>query len=84
MALRIILTVAAVLVAIGGFLGAGPTDGSPFNPFGWLFVGLAALIWFAWNPITGGLRSRTGVMDAFTRNMLGNFERKSGSGGSHS
>ena len=82
MVLKVIITVASVLFAIGGFLGAGPTAGGPLNPFGWLFLGLAALFWFAWKPITGGLSSRTGIMDAFARNHLGDHGRKSSSGGS--
>ena len=82
MALKVIITVAAVLFAIGGFLGAGPTAGGPLNEFGWLFLGLAALFWFAWKPITRGLSSRTGVMDAFARNNLGDFGGKSSSSGS--
>jgi hypothetical protein len=51
MALKVIITVAAALFAIGGFLGAGPTEGGPLNPFGWLFVGLAIVIWFNWAAI---------------------------------
>ena len=51
MALKVIITVAAALFAIGGFLGFGPTEGGPLNPFGWLFVGLAVVIWFKWAAI---------------------------------
>ncbi|HTW54667.1 MAG TPA: hypothetical protein VME45_22450 [Stellaceae bacterium] len=84
MALRLIIVTLALLLAAGGFLGAGPTPGGPFNPFGWLFVGLAALVWLEWKPMQAGLDQRTGVMDAFTRNILGTRERKTSSGGSSS
>ena len=75
MAPRIAFTVGALLFAVGGFLGAGPTEGGPFNPFGWLFVGLAALIWIMWKSMARGLDSRTGLLDAFSRNFLGNDKR---------
>jgi hypothetical protein len=84
MALRLIIVTLALLFAVGGFLGAGPTPGSPFNPFGWLFIGLAALFWLAWEPIKGGLESRLGLLDAFTRNVLGMTKRETSSGGSTS
>jgi hypothetical protein len=51
---KVIITVAAVLFAIGGFLGVGPTEGGPLNPFGWIFVGLAVGIWFKWAAIRAG------------------------------
>jgi hypothetical protein len=84
MALRLIIVALALLFAVGGFLGAGPTPGGPFNPFGWLFVGLAVLFWLVWEPMKGGLESRLGLLDAFTRNILGTRERKTSSGGSAS
>jgi len=84
MVLRVIVVTTALLLAAGGFLGAGPTPAGPFNPFGWLFVGLAALVWLEWDSMKSGLDQRTGVMDAFTRNILGTWERKTGSGGSTS
>ena len=84
MALRLIIVAAALLFAIGGFLGAGPTPGGLFNPFGWLFLGLAALVWSEWGPIKGGLEQRTGIWDAFTGNILGITKRKTSSGSSAS
>ena len=75
MALRIALTGAALLLAVGGFLGVGPTEAGPFNPFGWLFIGLAALIWIMWKSMARGLDSRVGLLDAFSRNFLGNDKR---------
>jgi len=84
MALRLIIVVAALLFAIGGFLGAGPTPGGLFNPFGWLFLGLAALVWLAWQPLKGGLEQRTGIWDAFTGNILGMRKRTTSSGSSSS
>jgi hypothetical protein len=79
--LRWVIATTALLLAAGGFLGAGPTPGGPFNPFGWLFVGLAALVWFEWAPIKAGLDQRPGLFDAFTRNILGTTKCKTSSGG---
>ena len=84
MALRLIIVTLALLLAAGGFLGAGPTPGGPFNPFGWLFVGLAALVWLEWEPMKAGLEQRPGLFDALTRNIIGATKRKTGSGGSTS
>lgn len=84
MTLRLILVIAALALAIGGFLGVGPTPASPFNPFGLLFLGLAALIWLEWEPFKGGLESRTGIWDAFSRNILGMRKRRTSSGDSAS
>lgn len=80
MMLRLILVAAAFVLAIGGFLGAGPTPASPLNPFGLLFIGLAALIWFAWGPMTGGLQSRPGLLDGITPNFLVVRGRRTSSG----
>ena len=80
MMLRLILVTAALVLAIGGFLGAGPTPASPFNPFGLLFLGLAALIWLEWEPMKGGLQSRPGLFDAIARNLSGTPERTTSSG----
>ena len=42
-----------------------------------LVLGLAVLVWFAWGPAAAGVnQSRTGVMDAFSRNILGDSSRK--------
>ena len=84
MVLRLIIVTLALLLAAGGFLGAGPTPAGPFNPFGWLFVGLAALVWLEWDLMKAALDQRTGVMDAFVRNILRTRERKTSSGGSAS
>jgi hypothetical protein len=82
MTLRLIIIAMALLLAVGGFLGAGPMPGGPLNPFGWLFLGVAALVWFAWEPTKAGLEERPGFFDAFTRNILGTWKRKTSSGGS--
>lgn len=84
MTLRLIMIAAVLLLAVGGFLGAGPMPGGPLNPFGLLFLGVAALVWFAWEPMKAGVEERPGLLDAFTRNVLGTRERKASSGGSTS
>jgi hypothetical protein len=63
--------------AIGAFCGAGPARVSP-NPFGFLFLGLAALVWFAWKPMSAGL-DQQGIFDAMSRNWMGLRDCKSGS-----
>ena len=84
MALRLIIVMAALLFAVGGFLGAGPTPGGLTNPFGWLFLGIAALVWLEWQPMRGGLEQRPGIWDAFSRNILGIGKDKTSSSGSGS
>ena len=79
MTLRLVATLGFIGFAIGAFLGAGPTTAIIPNPFGLLFLGLAALAWFAWKPMLSGLNSReTGDLDAFVRNNLGDTPRKKG------
>jgi hypothetical protein len=82
MTFRLIIIAVALLLAVGGFLGAGPMPDGPLNPFGWLFLGVAALVWFAWGPMKAGLEERPGLLDAFTRNILGTWKRKTSSGDS--
>jgi hypothetical protein len=58
---RIGVTLAAALLALIAFLGGGPTEAGPLNPFGLLFVFLAVLAWCAWDAVSGGYAShRTG------------------------
>ena len=82
MALKLLIVTVALLFSAGGFLGAGPTPAGPFNPFGLLFLGIAALVWLEWIPMKGGLEQRTGIWDAFTRNILGTRKRETSSSGS--
>ena len=82
MACRLITVIAILAFAAGAFFGVGPTEASPLNSFGLSFLGLAILVWFAWKPIMDGLsQSRTGVMDAFTRNVMEDHARKTSSSG---
>jgi hypothetical protein len=60
MAARIGVTVAALLFATLAFLGGGPTPGGFLDPFGILFLFLAALTWFAWDHMLGGYASSLG------------------------
>jgi hypothetical protein len=78
MVLRLVTTIVVLLFAIGAFCGAGPTRVGPVNPFGIFFLGLAALVWFAWKPMSAGF-DQPGIWDAITRSWLGSRERKSGS-----
>lgn len=78
MILRLVTTIFFLLFAIGAFCGAGPTRVSP-NPFGLLFLGLAALVWFAWKPISAGLDQQQGIFDAMSRNWMLR-DRRNGSG----
>ena len=83
MTFRLIITGMALLLAVGGFLGAGPMPGGPLNPFGWLFLGVAAFVWVSWGLMKAGLEERPGLFDAFTRNiMFGGQKRKTSPGDS--
>jgi hypothetical protein len=75
MVARIIATAAALAFAVGAFCGAGPTTISP-SPFGFLFIGLAVLIWFAWKPMTNSF-DNPGIWDSITKGWLGQDGRKS-------
>ncbi|HZT87318.1 MAG TPA: hypothetical protein VFA12_05065 [Stellaceae bacterium] len=52
MAGRIVATALLILLAIGGFFGAGPTPASPLNPSGILFLVLSGVVWFAWELVS--------------------------------
>ena len=52
------------------------------NPFGFLFLGLAALVWFAWKPMSAGL-DQQGIFDAMSRNWMGLRDRKRSSDNSN-
>jgi hypothetical protein len=54
---RVGVTTAALLLALVAFLGGGPADAGPLNPFGLLFLFLAVLAWFAWDAVIGGYTS---------------------------
>ena len=50
---RVFATAIALLFAIGAFCGWGEGSAGPLNPFGLLFLLVAALIWDEWRIITG-------------------------------
>ena len=50
---RLLATTVLLLLAVGGFCGAGPGEIVPFNPFGLLFLGLSLLVWCKWTIIAG-------------------------------
>jgi len=54
---RVFATTAAVLLGIYAFWGDILGAGHLLNPFGIMFLLLAGLIWFAWEPIREGFTS---------------------------
>jgi hypothetical protein len=50
---RVFATAAALLFAIGAFCGLGEDSAGLLNPFGFLFLFIAFLIWRFWEIITG-------------------------------
>jgi hypothetical protein len=50
---RIAATIIVLLFATGAFCGIGPESAGPLNPFGLLFLFIAALIWDEWIIIIG-------------------------------
>jgi hypothetical protein len=74
MTLRVITTIIILLFALRAFYGGGPTTVSP-SLFGFFFLGLAALVWFPWKPMSEGL-DQQGVLDAVSRNWMRLRERK--------
>ena len=57
MIIRVITTVVAVALGIYAFWGDAMGQGHVLNPFGILFLLVAGLIWFGWEPIREGFQS---------------------------
>jgi len=57
MIIRVIVTVVALTLGIYAFWGDALGQGHVLNPFGILFLLLAGLIWFGWEPIREGFKS---------------------------
>ena len=57
MIIRVLTTFVAVALGIYAFWGDAMGQGHVLNPFGILFLLLAALIWFGWGPICEGFKS---------------------------
>jgi hypothetical protein len=74
MLVRVFATLTALIFAIGAFCGASPTQLQP-NPFGILFLFVAAFIWFKWRRFKAGFDRP--VMDDIARS----YWRPGGSGG---
>jgi hypothetical protein len=70
---RIGVTLAALLIAAIAFLGGGPTDAGPANPFGILFVLLAILLWFGWEEICAGFSTAWSGGDGPNLPLLARF-----------
>ena len=51
---RILVTAAAVLLGLYAFWADVLGQGHFMNPCGWIFLVLAALIWFGWEPFREG------------------------------
>src|SRR5215471_6161602 len=54
---RVLTTFVVVALGIYAFWGDAMGQGHVLNPFGILFLLLAALIWFGWEPICEGFKS---------------------------
>src|SRR5215470_2690729 len=54
---RVLATFVVVALGIYAFWGDAMGQGHVLNPFGILFLLLAALIWFGWGPICEGFKS---------------------------
>jgi hypothetical protein len=77
MVTRLVCAIVALLFAFSAFYGVGPTAGGALNPFGLLFLGIAAFIWFAWRPMTEGF-NRLGIWDAITGGWLSSRDGEQG------
>lgn len=62
MAARILLTLATLLLAAGGFLGAAPDPPGPLDPFGILFLFVSGVIWLAWDAVREAYDDRPDLM----------------------
>ena len=54
---RVLATFVVVALGIYAFWGDAMGQGHVLNPFGILFLLLAALVWFGWGPICEGFKS---------------------------
>jgi RsiW-degrading membrane proteinase PrsW (M82 family) len=57
---RILTTLIIFGLAVNAFWSNAFGEGHLFNPFGILFLFLAAIVWFAWDTITEAFKSVTG------------------------
>lgn len=76
---RLFVTALLLLLAFAAFCGfAGPAPGGLFNPFGFLFLGLACASWHLWDTVGASL-SREKLGGAFGalvgRGFVGGFDR---------
>jgi hypothetical protein len=62
MAARILVTLAALLLAAGGFFGAAPAPAGVLDPFGILFLAVSGVIWFAWDLVREAFHNRPDMM----------------------
>ena len=54
---KILTTLILLLLGVNAFWSDALGAGNVFNPFGLLFLLLAAFVWFAWGPISNGFNS---------------------------
>jgi hypothetical protein len=66
---RALATVVALLFAIAAFCGLGEGSAGPLNPFGLLFLLIAALIWDEWRIITGNFSPP--ILEGMWRSLVG-------------
>lgn len=57
MLIRVFATIVLAVLGIYAFWGGVLDGGHVLNPFGILFLLLAALTWFGWEPIREGFKS---------------------------
>jgi uncharacterized membrane protein YbhN (UPF0104 family) len=57
MVTRLVVTALVLLLGFGAFWGNALDAGHILNPFGILFLFLAGLIWFMWEPLRDGFIS---------------------------
>ncbi|MGH7111674.1 MAG: hypothetical protein ACREFK_14750 [Stellaceae bacterium] len=60
---RIFVTLVMFFLAIYAFWSGAFGEGHVFNPFGILFLGLTAIIWFAWETVRDAFRTAKNESD---------------------
>ena len=80
---RLITTAILLLLAFGAFWGNALGAGYLLNPFGILFLFLAAVTWFKWEAVREAFRrakdeSNISTIDAIAGQLAGMFSKRQG------